>query len=89
MLGLAGREADGAATNFLAVEDVPAVAAALGGGELMARLFVCPTRDVAYARAAGRRLLAPILTARTYGAFHDWLSRGERLAALRAAAAYQ
>ncbi|WSN14396.1 LLM class F420-dependent oxidoreductase [Micromonospora sp. NBC_01699] len=85
MLGLAGREADGAATNFLAVEDVPAVVAALGGGELMARLFVCPTRDVTYARAVGRRLLAPILNARTYSAFHDWLGRGERLAPVRAA----
>jgi len=89
MLRLAATLADGAVTNFLAAEDVPAVVKALGrpGVELVARLFVCPTSDVWYARAVGRRLLAPILTARTYGAFHEWLGRGERLTALRAAAA--
>jgi probable F420-dependent oxidoreductase len=89
MLRLAGREADGLVTNFLTVDDVPRVTAAMGsegrGKEVVARLFVCPTRDSAYARARGRALLGPILNARTYFAFHAWLGRADALAATRRA----
>jgi probable F420-dependent oxidoreductase len=85
MLRLAGREADGLVTNFLAVSDVPRVVEAMGpegkGKEVVARVFVCPTRDRAYARAQGRAMLGAILNARTYAAFHDWLGRGDELAA--------
>ncbi|MEV5880096.1 LLM class F420-dependent oxidoreductase [Streptomyces sp. NPDC052101] len=85
MLRLAARESDGAITNFLAVGDVPAVADALGparpGKELVARLYVCPTRDRTYARQMGRRLLVGILNARTYSAFHAWLGREDALKA--------
>jgi probable F420-dependent oxidoreductase len=83
MLRLAGREADGAITNLLAAGDVPKVAAELArhgpGKELVARLFVCPTDDLAYARAAGRRLLSTYLNVPVYAEFHRWLGRGDVL----------
>ncbi|WP_031511966.1 LLM class F420-dependent oxidoreductase [Streptomyces sp. NRRL F-5123] len=85
MLRLAGREADGLIINFLTVGDVPRVVEAMGpegkGKEVVARIFVCPTRDRDYARAQGRAMLGGILNARTYSAFHDWLGRGDVLAA--------
>ena len=81
MLRLAAKEADGAITNWLAPTDVPTVRAELGTGkELVARVFVCPTEDVAAARALGRMLISSYLTVPAYAAFHDWLGRGEDLA---------
>jgi probable F420-dependent oxidoreductase len=81
MLRLAAKEADGAITNWLAPTDVPRVRAELGAGkELVARVFVCPTEDVAAARAFGRMLISSYLTVPAYAAFHDWLGRGEDLA---------
>ncbi|MEV6603952.1 LLM class F420-dependent oxidoreductase [Kutzneria sp. NPDC051319] len=81
MLRLAAKEADGAITNWLAPTDVPRVRAELGTGkELVARVFVCPTEDVAAARALGRMLISSYLTVPAYAAFHDWLGRGEDLA---------
>jgi probable F420-dependent oxidoreductase len=81
MLRLAGREADGAITNWLAPEDVPTVAAELAKGgadkELAARIFVAPTADRDTARAVGRFALAAYLTVPVYRAFHDWLGRTE------------
>ncbi|GHJ48758.1 LLM class F420-dependent oxidoreductase [Catellatospora sp. TT07R-123] len=85
MLRLAGREADGAITNWLAVEDVPKVRAELGPKELAARIFVCPSEDAGAVRALGRRLIAAYLTVSVYAAFHDWLGRGEQLAPMHAA----
>jgi probable F420-dependent oxidoreductase len=89
MLRLAGREADGAITNLLAAGDVPKVAAELHahgpGKELVARLFVCPTDDLAYARTVGRRLLSTYLNVPVYAEFHRWLGRGEALAPMWAA----
>jgi probable F420-dependent oxidoreductase len=81
MLRLAAKEADGAITNWLAPTDVPQVRAELGTDkELVARVFVCPTEDVAAARALGRMLISSYLTVPAYAAFHDWLGRGEDLA---------
>jgi probable F420-dependent oxidoreductase len=81
MLRLAGREADGAITNWLAPQDVPTVAAELRHGgadkELAARIFVAPTADSDTARAVGRFALAAYLTVPVYRAFHDWLGRTE------------
>ena len=81
MLRLAGREADGAITNWLAPEDVTTVAAELAKGgadkELAARIFVAPTADRDTARAVGRFALAAYLTVPVYRAFHDWLGRTE------------
>ncbi|WP_432007542.1 LLM class F420-dependent oxidoreductase [Streptomyces parvus] len=89
MLRLAAREADGLVTNFLAVDDLRPVKEAMGpegeGKEIVARLFVCPTGDLAHARARGRALLGPILNARTYSAFHSWLGRDDELAGSRRA----
>ncbi len=83
MLRLAGREADGAITNWLAPGDVPRVAAALATGgegkELAARIFVLMTDDAGTARAVGRQMIAAYLNVPVYAAFHEWLGRGEAL----------
>src|SRR5690606_3099360 len=69
MLRLAGREADGAITNWLAASDVPAVRGELGSeAELVARIFVCPTPDADTARALARRHIAGYLTVPVYRA---------------------
>ncbi|WP_434582085.1 LLM class F420-dependent oxidoreductase [Carbonactinospora thermoautotrophica] len=89
MLRLAVREADGAITNFLGAADVPKVVEAVGAAgaskELVARIFVCPTEDAAYARQLARRLLSAYLTVPAYAAFHEWLGRGEQLKPLHEA----
>ncbi len=96
MLRLAGREADGAILNWLASYDVAQCLAEVRVGaersgadgaepEIVARIFVCPTDDVDYARALGRTLISTYLTVPAYAAFHDWLGRGEQLAPMHAA----
>jgi probable F420-dependent oxidoreductase len=81
MLRLAGREADGAITNWLAPSDVPTVSKALAEGgpdkELAARIFVAPTADKETARGVGRFAIAAYLTVPVYRAFHEWLGRKE------------
>lgn len=70
----AGREAaDGG--------DAPAGREGAGGGagEVVARVFVCPTEDAAFARTLGRRLISSYLTVPAYAAFHRWLGRGAAL----------
>ena len=83
MLRLAAAEADGVILNWLAVEDLPKVRAELAGApdgfEIAARIFVCPTSDVDYARQTGRRLIATYLTVPAYAAFHQWLGREDAL----------
>ena len=81
MLRLAGREADGAILNWLASYDVAQCLTAVGNPEadVVARIFVCPTADEAYARALGRTLISSYLTVPAYAAFHDWLGRGDAL----------
>ena len=83
MLRLAGREADGAITNWLAPGDVAQVAAALHetgpDKELAARLFVLMTDDAATARGIGRSMIAAYLNVPVYAAFHEWLGRGDAL----------
>jgi probable F420-dependent oxidoreductase len=84
MLRLAGREADGAITNWLSADDVRLVRAELGPSkELAARIFVCVTEDAEMARNIGRFLIATYLTVPGYAAFHDWLGRGEAMKAMR------
>ncbi|MCO5997736.1 LLM class F420-dependent oxidoreductase [Actinoallomurus rhizosphaericola] len=86
MLRLAAREADGAITNWLAPEDVRTVRSVFGTEkELIARIFVCPTSNADEARTLGRRLIAAYLTVPVYAAFHEWLGRGARLAAMNEA----
>jgi probable F420-dependent oxidoreductase len=87
MLRLAGREADGAITNWLAPQDVPQIAKHLAEGgpdkELAARIFVAPTADADTARAVGRFAIAAYLTVPVYRAFHEWLGRGEMMQAMQ------
>lgn len=78
MVKLGAAEAGAVITNWLSPADVPAVRGAAGPDcELIARIFVCPTTDVALARMIGRRLLTAYLTVPAYFAFHEWLGRGD------------
>ena len=80
MLRLAGREADGAILNWLAASDVGQCLDAIGTEtDTVARIFVCPTEDVNYARTVGRTLISTYLTVPAYAAFHEWLGRGDQL----------
>ncbi len=87
MLRLAGREADGAILNWLAATDVPQCVAAIENpaAEVVARIFVCPTEDVEFARNVGRLVISTYLTVPAYAAFHDWLGRGAALAPMHTA----
>ena len=84
MLRLAAAEADGVILNWLSPADVTTALAetkaAPTGFDVAARIFVCPTDDADYARAAARRLIAAYLTVPAYAAFHRWLGRAETLA---------
>jgi probable F420-dependent oxidoreductase len=81
MLKLAGVEADGAILNWLAATDVAQCVAAIGNprADVVARVFVCPTEDAAFARRVGRIMITSYLTVPAYAAFQDWLGRGEIL----------
>lgn len=89
MLRLAAREADGVILNWLSASDVPTALAAFRAGlpaeedggprEVVARVFVCPTEDAAYARKLGRRMIAAYLTVPVYAEYQRWLGRGEAL----------
>jgi len=81
MLRLAGAEADGAILNWIGPDDVARCVDAVENPdiEVVARIFVCPTADVEYARALGRRLITSYLTVPAYAEFHRWLGRGEIL----------
>jgi probable F420-dependent oxidoreductase len=86
MIRLAATEAGTAITNWLAPADVPKVRDVAGHDcELVARIFVCPTTDLATARYIGKRVLAAYLTVPVYAAFHEWLGRGEMIAPMLAA----
>ncbi|GAA3907309.1 LLM class F420-dependent oxidoreductase [Actinoplanes auranticolor] len=84
MLRLAASAADGVILNWLAATDVPrALAEAKSdrpGFDVVARIFVCPTKDAAYARTVGRRMIAAYLTVPAYAEFHRWLGREPVLA---------
>lgn len=83
MLGLAGRESDGAILNWLSAEDVKTVAPYVHAGgpdkELVARLFVMPSENKDLVRAIGKRAIAAYLNVPVYAAFHEWLGRGDVL----------
>lgn len=80
MLHLAARESEGSITNWLGVDDVKKVRAELGPEpELVARLFVCPTKDSATARLIGRHAIAAYLNVPVYAEFHKWLGNSEAL----------
>jgi probable F420-dependent oxidoreductase len=80
MLRLAGREGDGAITNWLSPADVPKVVAEVGPDkELVARILVVPIKDWDTVRAVGRRMVAAYLTVPAYAAFQEWLGRGDAI----------
>ena len=90
MLRLAGAEADGVIINWLAAEDVPTVVREVRAGaeragrdpdavEVVCRVFVCVSDDVAAARTIARRYITAYRTVPVYAAFHEWLGRGEAL----------
>ncbi|MCP2317673.1 putative F420-dependent oxidoreductase, Rv3093c family [Nocardia amikacinitolerans] len=83
MLRLAGTVADGAIINWLSPTDVhqvtPHVLEANPQADIVARLFVVPSRDLAAVRATARRAIAAYLNVPVYAEFHRWLGRGEQL----------
>jgi probable F420-dependent oxidoreductase len=91
MLGLAGREADGAIINWLAPSDVAKVAgvvhqAAAGEQrEIVARIFVCPSDNADVVRAGARFAIAAYMNVPVYAAYQQWLGRGEQFSAMWAA----
>jgi probable F420-dependent oxidoreductase len=89
MLRLAGRDADGAITNWLSPEDVRTIAPYVHEGgpgkEIAARIFVAPTPDRDLARGIARFAIAAYLTVPVYRAFHDWLGRTEIMAPMQQA----
>jgi probable F420-dependent oxidoreductase len=91
MLRMAGREADGAVINWLAPEDVPALAGIVHEGsggderEIVARIFVCPSENADVVRAGARFAIAAYMNVPVYAAFQEWLGRGELLADMWAA----
>lgn len=83
MLRLAAAEADGVIMNWLAATDVPATLAETKGAaddfDVVARIFVCPTADTAYARNVGRRMITSYMNVPAYAEFQKWLGRGPAL----------
>lgn len=86
MLGLAGREGDGAIINWLSADDVstvvPYVHAHGDDKEIVARIMVAPTTNAEQARAVGRMAIAAYLNVPVYAEFHRWLGRGDELAGM-------
>ena len=83
MLGLAGREGDGAILNWLSADDVTQVAPYVHRGgpdkEIVARIFVAPTTDRNLVLEYGRFFIAAYLTVPVYAEFQRWLGRAEQL----------
>lgn len=94
MLRLAGREADGAITNWLSADDAATVSAIVHDAapdgddgskaerEVVARLFVCPSTNTEEVRAKARFAIAAYLNVGVYADFHRWLGRDESLAGM-------
>jgi len=80
MLRLAGREGDGAITNWLSPADVPKIVEQVGPDkEIVTRIIVYPTTDFDVLRTVGRRVVAAYLTVPAYAAFQEWLGRGDAI----------
>lgn len=86
MLRLAGREADGAITNWLSADDVAKLVPEVGAGkEIACRIYVCPTEDAEAVRSAAKKLIAVYMNVEVYARFQQWLGRGPRLEKMWAA----
>jgi probable F420-dependent oxidoreductase len=83
MLRLAGREADGVILNWLSAEDAGRVSEIFReespDGELVARIFVCPSSDADEVDRQARRFIAAYLNVPAYGEYQRWLGRSEQL----------
>jgi alkanesulfonate monooxygenase SsuD/methylene tetrahydromethanopterin reductase-like flavin-dependent oxidoreductase (luciferase family) len=80
MLRLAGREGDGAITNWCSPADIPKIAAEVGPDrEIVCRMMVFPTTDFDLVRMVGRRMVAAYLTVPAYAAVQEWLGRGDAI----------
>lgn len=84
MLRLAGRHADGAILNWLSAADVAKVAPYVQEGrseppEIVARIFVIPSTDIALVRAHAKRQIAAYLNVEVYAKYHAWLGRTAQL----------
>jgi probable F420-dependent oxidoreductase len=86
MLRLAAREADGVILNWLSAEDAGCVSEifreASTDGELVARIFVCPSSDAEEVDRQARRFIAAYLNVPAYAEYQRWLGRGELLAGM-------
>jgi probable F420-dependent oxidoreductase len=79
MLHLGRDEADGVIVNWCSTRDVERLRAESRPGELLVRLFVCPTTDADAVRAAARRQITAYLTVPAYAEFQQWVGRGQVL----------
>ena len=80
MLRLAGREGDGAITNWCSPDDVAKIAEEVGPDrEIVCRIMVLPTTDRDTLRMVGRRMVAAYMTVPAYAAFQEWLGRGDAI----------
>lgn len=80
MLRLAGREGDGAITNWCSPDDVVKIAEEVGPDrEIVCRIMVLPTTDRDTLRMVGRRMVAAYMTVPAYAAFQEWLGRGDAI----------
>jgi probable F420-dependent oxidoreductase len=90
MLALAGREADGVILNWVTVEDMPKIRAAIREGiegrsadagnagadvEVALRIMICVDEDLDAVREIGRYAMTGTLTAPAYRAQQEWLGR--------------
>ncbi|SHE64090.1 probable F420-dependent oxidoreductase, Rv3093c family [Ferrithrix thermotolerans DSM 19514] len=83
MLAMSSKEADGAILNWLSPDDVRFVRRYLNPDKkIVARVFVCPSRDIEAVRSGAKRLIAAYLNVPVYAEFHRWLGRGESLSSM-------
>jgi probable F420-dependent oxidoreductase len=83
MLGLAGREADGAILNFVTPEDLPKVIPHVRkhgeDKQIVVRLTVSPGQEPAHVRKFAKPWIAGYFSVPTYRAQQEWLGRGPAL----------
>lgn len=86
MLGLAGREADGAILNYVTPDDLPQVVPLVkkhgAEKEIAGRIYACPTRDAEKVRAIARYSIAAYLNVPTYRRHQEWLGNEHWYAAM-------
>jgi probable F420-dependent oxidoreductase len=79
MLHIARDEADGCIVNWCGADDIPRLRAESGDGDLVVRLYVCPSTDADAVRTIARRQITAYLTVPAYAEFQRWIGRGHAL----------